>query len=102
MAANTTTRKRAPKATAEQPKAKSDGLPTGAERRKLAQRVVKLREQGVKWDGDDGICQQLGLKGAPQGRKLMREFGAAEKIAPSYNRDEARERRERPQEAAAK
>jgi hypothetical protein len=73
---------------------KGDGLPTGKAREQLARKIIKLRQQNVKWDGDGGIVEQLKLKGAPQGRKLMREFGNADMIAASYNRDEAKARRE--------
>jgi hypothetical protein len=96
----TSTRKRTAKRTAEQsappPQAepKSDGLPTGKAREQLARRIIQLREQGTKWDGEGGICDQVGIKTAVQGRKLIREVGAASLIAPSYSRDEAREQRE--------
>jgi hypothetical protein len=89
-----------PKAQAK-PKPKGDGLPTGKAREALARRIVKMREQGLKWDGEGGICEQTGIKGAPAGRKLMREFKAGHMIAESYNRDEARERREAKDKAAA-
>jgi hypothetical protein len=82
-----------PKAKPQPPKAKpkSDGLPTGKAREQLARRVIKMREQGLNW-GD--IKAQTGIKTAPHGRKLMREFGAGDQIAPSYDRDEAKAQRE--------
>lgn len=48
---------------------------SSAERRKLASQIKALRKDKVPWDGDDGICDQLGLSSALQGRALLREFG---------------------------
>jgi len=38
-------------------------------------KVVMLRKKGVKWDGDEGICAQLGVKSAIPIRNAMREAG---------------------------
>lgn len=57
-----------------------DGL-TDAKRTALAKRVLKLREQGVPWDGDEGICAQVdGVTSAVIGRKLLREAGGDDMI----------------------
>jgi hypothetical protein len=70
------------------------------ERQALAKKVIALRAKGVKWDGDDGICKQLGIKSAMAGRALMREFGAAEQVKPltgkrAVQQQEAQERRQK-------
>jgi hypothetical protein len=85
--------KAAPKPKAQaKPKPKvSDGLPTGKAREALAKRIVKMRAAKTPWPE---VKAQCGLKTASQGRKLMREAGAGDQIAASYDRDEARERRE--------
>ena len=56
--------------------------PEQRERKARAERIIKLRAEGKKWDGDDGICQAVGIKSAMVGRALMREFGAAEQVKP--------------------
>ena len=48
---------------------------SSAERRKMAAEIKQLRKDKVPWDGPDGICDQLGLGSALQGRNLLREFG---------------------------
>lgn len=49
---------------------------TDKQRTTLATRVRKLREQGVPWDGDEGICATVdGISSAVIGRKLLREIG---------------------------
>lgn len=53
---------------------------TDAQRTKLANRVLKLREKGVAWDGPDGICEQVGISSAVVGRKLLKEAGGEDMI----------------------
>lgn len=54
---------------------------TEKQRTALASRVRKLREQGVPWDGDEGICSQVdGVSSAVIGRKLLKEVGADDLI----------------------
>jgi hypothetical protein len=49
---------------------------TPKQHEQLAKRVMRLREQGVPWDGDEGICAQEELiNSATVGRKLLREYG---------------------------
>lgn len=64
-----------------------------AQRSALAKRIVKLRDKGVAWDGPKGICEQLGIAGAPVGRQLMREVGAGAKIAATYDHKAAAAKR---------
>lgn len=56
-----------------------DGLKLGdlsvSERKKMAAQIKMMRKNKEPWDGDDGICAQLGLSSALQGRNLLREFG---------------------------
>lgn len=68
-----------------------------AQRRALATRIAKARAKGQSWDGPKGICETMGLSGAPVGRKLLREYKLVEKaggIAPSYDRKAAKAARE--------
>jgi hypothetical protein len=51
-----------------------------AQRKKLAGQIVRLKKQGVKWDGPDGICEQVGISSALQGRDLLREYGNADMV----------------------
>jgi hypothetical protein len=82
-AAKPAAKKSAPKTTPAKPSLTTPkDAPTAAERKALAQKIIKLREAGTKWDGDGGICDQVGISGALVGRKLMREFGAGEQIKP--------------------
>lgn len=56
---------------------------------KLAQRIAKLRKGGAKWDGEGGIIALELVKGAPQGRALLRKHGLVEQaggIASSWER----------------
>lgn len=53
---------------------------SAAEKKRMAQQVKTLRKAGEPWDGDGGICEQLGLSSALQGRTLLREFGGEELI----------------------
>jgi hypothetical protein len=46
-----------------------------AQRKKMAGQIARLRKQKVKWDGPDGICEQVGISSALQGRELLREYG---------------------------
>lgn len=65
---------------------------TPAQRKALAAKVAKARE--AKMTGDQ-MREQFGdwLTG-PERRKLLREFGYDNLIAKSYDRDEARAKRE--------
>lgn len=76
-----------PKLAAMQAEAEQDrnGL-TPAQRKALAQKVIRARVDGTKWDGDGGICQTLGVKNALVGRALMREFGAPSHLIQKQNR----------------
>src|SRR4051812_45261640 len=53
-----------------------------AQKKKLAAEIIKLRAQGVRWDGEGGVCERVGVKTALVGRALMREFGKADLIKP--------------------
>src|SRR5690349_18768294 len=67
------------------------------EQKALAQKIARLRADRVSWDGSNGVCEQLGLHSATTGRALLRRFGlenAAGGIAPSYDRAEAKAKRE--------
>jgi hypothetical protein len=81
--------------------------PEQRERQALAKKVIALRAKGTKWDGDGGICQQLGIKTAMAGRALIREFGDPDSIKPLTGKrlaqqQEAQERRQKQiQERAA-
>lgn len=46
-----------------------------SKRAAMAKKIAKLRTQKVKWDGPDGICAQVGISSALQGRELLREYG---------------------------
>lgn len=67
---------------------------TDAQRTKLAAQILRLRENGVAWDGTDGIVAQGFVSGAPQGRALLRQYGkrngrkvaTGNGIAKSYDR----------------
>jgi hypothetical protein len=67
------------------------------EQKALAQKIAKLRADKVAWDGDNGICEQVGINSATTGRALLRRYklvDAAGGILPSYDRDEAKAKRE--------
>jgi hypothetical protein len=50
---------------------------TDRQKEQLAKRVIKLRQAGTPWDGDEGIIQQEEyISSAGVGRKLLREYGA--------------------------
>ncbi len=71
--------------------------PEQKERKALAEQITKLRAEGKRWDGDEGICKTVGIKGAPVGRALLREFGHADQVKPLSGKrleqqQEARER----------
>jgi hypothetical protein len=51
-----------------------------AQRKALGKRIIALREQGVKWDGEGGICEQVGIKTALVGRALIREAGKGDEL----------------------
>ena len=80
---STTTRKpaakKSPAASAKpKPAAKKTEEPklhgmTKAERKAAAVKIAKLRKDGVKWDGDGGICEQLKIRTALVGRAILRE-----------------------------
>lgn len=67
---------------------------TDAQRKALAARILKMREDGVPWDGATGIVAQGIVSGAPQGRALLRAFAVRKGkrvatgngIAKSYDR----------------
>jgi hypothetical protein len=95
----TTTKQSAPaKPTAAEAKAlKAAQAKREREQRALAERIAKLRADKVAWDGDNGICEQTGIHSATTGRQLLRRFGLVDKaggIAPSYDRVEAKAKRE--------
>lgn len=46
-----------------------------SQRKKMAGTIAKLKRQKVKWDGPGGICDQVGISSALQGRELLREYG---------------------------
>ncbi len=49
---------------------------TERQRSQLATRVTRLREQGVPWDGPEGICATEDMiTSATVGRKLLRAYG---------------------------
>src|SRR5437762_2339181 len=62
----------------------------------LANKIARLRADKVAWDGDGGICEQVGIRSATSGRQLLRRFNLTDKapIAPSYDRAEAKAKRE--------
>src|SRR4051812_33899064 len=47
---------------------------TPAQRKQVAQQVLRLRKAGTPWDGPNGIVAQGFVSGAPQGRQLLRTF----------------------------
>jgi len=55
---------------------------TVAQRKALASKIARLRQQHVRWDGEGGICEQTGIRSALVGRSLLREFGQAALIKP--------------------
>lgn len=62
---------------------------TDAQRKALATKVIKARESGQPWDGENGIVNDSRfplVKSAQVGRKLVREGGKAEIIQRSYDR----------------
>lgn len=62
---------------------------TDAQRKDLAAKIVKERENGRSWDGDNGIVNDARfplIKSAGQGRKLLIEAGRKAMIAKSYDR----------------
>jgi hypothetical protein len=77
--------------------AKSIKEMTKAERKALATKAAKLKDQGKKWRE---IRQELhpGLQD-PVGRALFREFNVGQ-VAPSYDRAEAKAKREAAGKAA--
>jgi hypothetical protein len=49
---------------------------TERQRSQLATRVTRLREQGIPWDGPEGICATEDMiTSATVGRKLLRAYG---------------------------
>ena len=64
-----------------------------ADRKKLATKILALRKKNVAWDGENGICAQLGISGAPVGRTLLREVGQAQLIKPTYDHKAAANKR---------
>lgn len=63
---------------------------TDAQRKQVAQNILRLRKAGTSWDGADGIVSQGIVSGAPQGRALLRKYNLADTgngIAKSYDRD---------------
>lgn len=57
---------------------------TPAQREKLANRVRRLREQGIGWDSEGGIVDQIPeVSSATMGRKLLAEAGAEDLIRPT-------------------
>jgi hypothetical protein len=57
------------------------------DRRRLAEEVARLREQGKPWDGLNGICERVGISGAQMGRKLLTEIGRDDLIVKqNYDR----------------
>jgi len=77
------------------------GTLSKADRKKLANRIVQLRKKGMAWDGEKGICAELGLSGAPVGRTLIRELGKGDMIAATYDHKAAAAAR-KPKPAAKK
>jgi hypothetical protein len=65
-----------------------------AKRAALAKKIIALRQGKTPWDGPEGICAKLGIKGAPEARKIMRELGHGDQIAASYDRQAAKDKRE--------
>jgi len=61
------------------------GTLSKADRKKLATKIVALRKKNVAWDGPKGICQELGISGAPVGRQLLREVGQETMISKTYD-----------------
>ncbi len=67
---------------------------TDAQRKALAAKVLRMREDGTPWDGPNGIVAQGIVNGAPQGRALLRAFAVRKGkkvttgngIAKSYER----------------
>jgi hypothetical protein len=67
---------------------------TDVQRKALAARILKMREDGTPWDGPNGIVAQGIVSGAPQGRALLRAFAVRKGkkvatgngIAKSYER----------------
>jgi hypothetical protein len=55
---------------------------TKTQRKALATKIAKLRKDGVKWDGDGGICDQCKIRTALVGRAILREFAHEDLIAP--------------------
>lgn len=53
---------------------------TDNQRKQLAGKIARLKKQGVKWDGPGGICDQVGIGSALQGRELLREYGNADMV----------------------
>jgi hypothetical protein len=53
---------------------------------RLAARIANLREEKVPWDGDGGVCEQVGIPNAVVGRKLLRSIGRGDLIGESYER----------------
>lgn len=77
--------KTAPKRTAKSGSGRGRPSPldelTERQRAQLAARVLKLREQGVPWDGDEGICATVEhVTSAPVGRRLLIEAGGESMI----------------------
>jgi hypothetical protein len=59
------------------------------DRRRLAERIATLREQGKQWDGPNGICATVGISGAPLGRRLLRQIGRDDLIVKQdYDRND--------------
>jgi hypothetical protein len=82
---------------ADQKKLAAEQAKREREQKALAQKIAKLRAAKVAWDGDGGVCEQLGLHSATTGRALLRRYNlvnAAGGIAPSYDRTEAAAKRE--------
>jgi hypothetical protein len=67
---------------------------TDAQRKALAAKILRMREDGTPWDGPNGIVAQGIVSGAPQGRALLRAFAVRKGkkvttgngIAKSYER----------------
>lgn len=62
---------------------------TDAERKRLAQAIVKARQNGRPWDGPEGIVNSKDfpqIKSAITGRKLLRAVERGDMIQKSYDR----------------
>jgi hypothetical protein len=53
----------------------TDQTRTADRNRSLALEIKRLREAGVPWDGPDGVCARVGIKGAQEGRQILRDAG---------------------------